>query len=91
MSSYGINKVCYLAQADLRFREQLRSDPAAALADMPLTEAERRALLAGDVAALYRLGGLDFLLSNLARFGSFGLTRNLYVGQMRTLLDDQSR
>ena len=88
MSAYGINKVCYLAQADLRFREQLRSDPAAALDDLPLTHAERQALLAGDVAALHRLGGLDFLLSNLARFGSFGLTRDLYVERMRTLLTD---
>jgi hypothetical protein len=86
MSAYGINKVCYLAQADLRFREQLRSEPAAALVDLPLEDAERQALLAGDVAALHRMGGLDFLLSNLARFGSFGLTRDLYVERMRTLL-----
>ena len=90
MSSYGINKVCYLAQADLRFRDQLRSDPAAALVDLPLTDAERRALLTGDVAALHRMGGLDFLLSNLARFGSFGLTRAVYVERMRTLLTDSS-
>jgi hypothetical protein len=88
MSAYGINKVCYLAQADLRFREQLRSDPAAALEELPLTDAERQALLAGDVAALHRMGGQDFLLSNLARFGSFGLTRDLYVERMRTLLTD---
>ncbi len=86
MSAYGINKVCYLAQADLRFREQLRSEPAAALVDLPLEDAERQALLAGDVAALHRMGGLDFLLSNLARFGSFALTRDLYVERMRTLL-----
>ena len=86
MSAYGINKVCYLAQADLRFRERLRSDPVAALANLPLDEAELQALLSGDVAALHRMGGLDFLLSNLARFGSFGLTRDLYVDRMHTLL-----
>ena len=89
MSAYGVNKVCYLAQADLHFREQLRSNPRAALAALPLTEAERQALLAGDVAALHRMGGLDFLLSNLARFNSFGLTRELYVERMRTLLPGQ--
>jgi hypothetical protein len=55
-----------------------------------LSDAEREALLAGDVAALHRMGGLDFLLSNLARFGSFGLTRDLYVERMRRLLTDPS-
>jgi hypothetical protein len=88
VSAYGINKVCYLAQADLQFREGLRTDPLASLHGLPLTDAERQALLAGDVATLHRMGASDFLLSNLARFGSFGLTRDLYVTRMRTLLDD---
>lgn len=90
MSAYGINKICYLSQADLDFREKLRTQPALALDGLTLSDAEREALLAGDVAALHRMGGLDFLLSNLARFGSFGLTRDVYVERMRTLLTDSS-
>jgi hypothetical protein len=90
MSAYGINKVCYLVQADLDFREKLRTQPAVALEGLPLSDEERKALLAGDVAALHQMGGLDFLLSNLARFGSFSLTRDLYVERMRTLLSDAS-
>src|SRR5437867_184443 len=91
MSVYGINKVCYLAQADLNFREQLRRDPETALSTFPLTDQERRAFLEHDMASLYQAGAHSFLLSRLPRFQSMGLTRSGYVNNMRTLLSGDER
>jgi hypothetical protein len=86
MSLYGVNKVCHLTQTDLHFREQMRTDPAAATAGFPLTDEEREAILTGDVAKLYQMGAHGFLLSRLPRFESLGLTRDEYIRRMRTLL-----
>ena len=87
MSLYGIHKVCHMTQVDLAFREQMRTDPADAIAGFPLTDAERRAILSGDVAALARMGAHTFLLSRLPRFESLGLSRDEYITRMQTLLD----
>ena len=87
MSIYQVDKVCWRAQHDLAFREQLKEDPARALADLPLTGEEREALLAGNVARLYQLGAHPYLLGHLPRFGLLGLTRESYGRQMRALLD----
>ncbi len=84
MSVYGVNKVCYRVQKDPAFRERLRADPASALADFPLTDVERKALLEGDVATLHRLGAHDFLLGMLPRFELLGLTRNVYIERIRS-------
>ena len=78
MSAYGINKVCHLAERDERVREALRSNPEAALASFKLTPEERQALLAGDVARLFEMGGHPFLMQHLARHRLFGLDRDLY-------------
>jgi len=86
MSRYGLNKVCHMTQTDLAFRERMRSDPAGAIADFPLTDEERRAVVSGDVATLYKMGVHAFLLSRLPRFESLGLTRDEYIARMRTLL-----
>jgi len=86
MSVYGINKVCYLIQSDLNFREEMRRHPAKALTGIPLTDEERQAVLNGDVAKLYAWGAHSFLLSRLPRFESGGLTRQEYVRRMRELL-----
>ena len=88
MSVYMVHKLLHRAQVDLEFREQLRTDPADALADWPFTDEERTALLAGDVAALARGGAHTFLLSRIPRFGLFGLDRDEYIRRMRVLLDD---
>ncbi len=87
MSIYQVNKVCWRAQHDPAFREQLRQDPARALADLPLTDEERAALLAGDVARLYELGAHPYLMGHLPRYGLLGLTRESYAQRMRVLLD----
>jgi hypothetical protein len=89
MSLYGIHKTLYLLQNDLEFRERLRSDPAGALTEMPLTEAEREALLRGDMAALYRMGTHTFLMSRIPRFNALGgMTRQQYQASLSTVLQD---
>jgi aromatic-ring opening dioxygenase LigAB LigA subunit len=89
VSLYGVHKVLYLLQNDLDFRERLRSDAAGALADMPLTEAEREALLTGDMAALYRMGTHTFLMSRIPRFNALGgMTREQYQKSITTVLRD---
>ncbi len=86
MSLYGVHKVCGLVQTDLRFREQLRTNPAGALAGLPLSNEERTALLTGDVAKLARMGAHTFLLSRLPRFESLGMSRDIYIERMRANL-----
>ena len=87
MSLYGIHKALYLVQNDLAFRERMRTDPAGALADLPLTDDERRALATGDVAALYRMGTHTFLMSRLPRFNvPNGLTREEYQRRLSAVL-----
>lgn len=88
MSVYGLNKACHLVQMDAGFRERLQADPAGALADLPLTDEERRAFMEGDVATLYRLGANTFLMWRLQRFRVFGLTADEYIARIRTVLDD---
>jgi hypothetical protein len=92
VSLYGIHKTLYLLQNDLAFRERLRTEPEAALADMPLTEKERQALLTNDVAELYRMGAHTFLMSRLPRFNAFGgLSREEYQKRLRVVLDEPER
>jgi hypothetical protein len=89
VSLYGIHKTLYLLQNDLDFRERLRSDPAGALAEMPLTAPEREALLHGDMATLYRMGAHTFLMSRIPRFNALGgMTREQYQASLRTVLQD---
>ncbi|HEY7466076.1 MAG TPA: hypothetical protein VIB47_05230 [Dehalococcoidia bacterium] len=91
MSLYGINKVCHLTQVDPAFRERMKTDPAGALAGLPLTAEEREAILRGDVAQLRRWGAHTFLLSRLPRFDSLGLSREEYIERMRVLLAEGYR
>jgi hypothetical protein len=92
VSLYGIHKTLYLLQNDLDFRERLRTEPEAALADLPLTDKERQALLTNDVAELYRMGTHTFLMSRLPRFNAFGgLTREQYQERLRVVLDEPER
>ena len=89
MSLYGIHKTLYLLQNDLDFRERLRSDPEATLAEMPLSPEERDALLNGDMAALYRMGTHTFLMSRIPRFNALhGMTRAQYQKSIQQVLSD---
>jgi Aromatic-ring-opening dioxygenase LigAB, LigA subunit len=78
VSVYAVNKVCYLSERDAAFREQLRSEPEAALASFPELETdEREALLNGDVVSLFQKGAHPFLLQHLAQHRLFGLNARL--------------
>jgi hypothetical protein len=83
MSIYAVNKICRDALRDAGFRAALQADAASALRDRDLSEAERSALLAGDVGTLYRMGAVAFLLCYLTRFELFGLTVPVYSARMR--------
>lgn len=82
MSVYFIHKTCMLAERDPAFRERLRQDPSAALADFRLTDEERSALLDGDVAKLASLGAHGYLLGRLRKHRVLGLTNENYVERM---------
>jgi hypothetical protein len=79
VSIYAIHKIAHLVQKDPAFRGRMQRDPAPTIADFPLTDQERRALLAGDVGELTRLGAHGYLLGHLARHGVVGLTMDNYV------------
>ncbi len=83
MSLYAVHSLCWRIRKDPAFREDLRRDPAAVLERFRLSERERAALLAGDVAALERMGAHGYLLGNLGRFGLFGLDRESYVRRIK--------
>jgi hypothetical protein len=83
VSTYEVNLLCRQVALREDFRTSLRTDPAAVLRTFNLTDAERDALLAGQVAALYEMGAHEYLLMGLARFGMFGLTPALYSDRIR--------
>jgi hypothetical protein len=83
MSIFAVNKLCRQALHDVAFREALERDPTAAIAPWALTEEERSALLAGDVAWLYERGAHPFLLALLTRWELFGLTVDRYSERIR--------
>ena len=90
MSVYAIDKLCRDALHDLDFREALKRDPAAAIGSRELSEAERDALLAGDVARLYEWGCHPFLLAYLTRWNLFGITPALYNRRIRAAHAERS-
>jgi hypothetical protein len=87
MSIYTVNKLCHRVFHDVAFREAVKRDPAAAIAQWPFSEAERTALLEGDVKRLYEWGAHPFLLAHFCRWDLFGLTRALYSERMRHARD----
>jgi hypothetical protein len=89
MSVYGINKVAHLLQADPAFREQMTDDPERAIAELPLSDTERAAILGADMAALYRLGAHTFLLSRIPRFLPGLISRDDYIEKMRSTLSPE--
>jgi hypothetical protein len=83
MGVLAINRLCRELLRDHTFRAAMKSDPAAALARYDLTDDERRAVLAGDVAALHKMGVNDFLMGYLARFEVCGLNVATYGERIR--------
>jgi hypothetical protein len=60
MTTLAVNRICRELLRDHAFRAAMKADPALALGKYELTKDERAALLAGDVAALHRMGVNDF-------------------------------
>ncbi len=83
MSVLAVNRLCRDVLRDRAFRERLKADPAGTIADRDLTAEEREALLAGDVAQLYRMGVNAFLMGYLCRFEVCGLTLPIYSERIR--------
>ncbi|CTQ57388.1 aromatic ring-opening dioxygenase LigA [Roseibium album] len=88
MNTYLIHTLCRRVLHDRKFRELILKDPDAAVASMPFSNEERTALLAGDVARLYREGASAFLLLILSRFEIFGLVLPVFNRRMRTGMPD---
>jgi hypothetical protein len=89
MSTYAVNYLCRELLRDHAFRAAMKADPAKALAPLDLADDERRALIAGDVGTLFRLGVNGFLMGYLARFEVCGLNVASYNERMRAVKVDE--
>jgi hypothetical protein len=89
MSVFAVNYLCRELLRDHAFRAAMKSDPAKALSGLDLTKDERRALLAGDVGMLFRMGVNGFLMGYLARFEVCGLNVQSYNERMRAVKVDE--
>jgi hypothetical protein len=83
VSLYDVHVAARRVVHDPAFREHLTRDPEGALAELDLTDDERRLVLAGEVGRLYELGAHEFLLMNFARFGVLGLDRATFSERIR--------
>jgi hypothetical protein len=84
MSMYSIHKIAQLVRKDADFRERMRDDPAAAVAEFRLTDEERSALLSGDVGRLAAMGAHGYLLGSLAAHRLLGLTPETYIQRIHS-------
>jgi hypothetical protein len=78
MSVLELDRLCRETLRDHAFRKAMQTDPETAITRYRLTAEEKRALLAGDVVTLHRMGVNDFLMGYLARFGICGLNIQVY-------------
>ena len=89
MSIFAVNHLCRELLRDHVFRAAMKADPAKALGPLDLTDAERGALIVGDVGTLYRMGANAFLMNYLARFEVCGLNAASYNERMRAVKVDE--
>jgi hypothetical protein len=89
MSIFAVNHLCREVLRDHAFRAAMKADAAKALQPLDLSDEERRALLAGDVGQLYRMGANAFLMNYLARFEVCGLNAATYNERMRAVKVDE--
>jgi hypothetical protein len=85
MSIIAVNHLCRDITRDQTLREAFLRDPNGALAKYPrkFSEAERTALLSGDVGTLYQMGVNAYWMGYLARHGLFGLSIETYSERVR--------
>ena len=93
MSIISVNHLCRDITRDPLLRKTFLDEPEAALSRYPrkFTEAERKALLAGDVGTLYQMGVNAYVMGYLGRYGVFGLTVQSYSERVRRSEADKSR
>lgn len=72
MTRYAVDKVLWQYARDPEFRAEFERDRAGVLSGRELDEAERGALVAGDVREIFRLGAHPFLLYSYAIAASGG-------------------
>lgn len=87
MSIYGVHKFFRTCLHDENFRALAKSDPEAAMAQMPLTDEDKDQLRRGDVKALYERGVHAFLLSYYTRWELFGVTVPVYSERIQQAKD----
>jgi hypothetical protein len=87
-----VNHLCRDMTRNAELREAFLSDPEGALQRYPrkFTDAERKALLGGDVGTLYRMGVNAYWMGYLARYGVFGLTIESYSERVRATFEQWS-
>mgnify|MGYP002399513694 CR=1 FL=1 len=83
MSGYQVNKLLYLTDNDVSFRDRIKAEPDAVLKEFRLTEEERQALISGAVGKLYQMGVHTFLLKHMYRWELFGVYRDNYLERIR--------
>jgi hypothetical protein len=65
VSRYAVNSLLYRLKKDSAYRAHFLRDPGAALADVDLTEEERRAFVARDARRINELGGYLHLVMSV--------------------------
>jgi len=65
VSRYAVNSLLYRLKKDEAYRARFVANPAAAIADVDLTEAERAAFLARDMQKINELGGYLHLVMSI--------------------------
>ena len=65
MSRYAVNSLLYRLKKDAAFRARFATDPAAAIADADLSDAERAAFVARDMRRINELGGYLHLVMSI--------------------------
>ena len=83
MYLYRVQEILFRLKRDKQFAASFQSDPGAALASVELGEPQRRALIAGDVATLFRMGVHPLLLAPFSRV--VGIARPDYQSQLAPL------
>jgi hypothetical protein len=83
MSVFAVNYLMRELLRDHDFRAAMKADPAKALEKLDLNDAERKAILTGDVATLYKMGVNSFLMGYMPRFEVCGLNQQIYNERIR--------
>jgi hypothetical protein len=84
MSVLAVNRLLRDLLHNKEFRAAMKADPEKALAPLDLTDAERKAILEGDVVTLYKMGVNSFLMGYLPRFEICGMNPPIYNERIRT-------